>query len=361
MINIKEHKKEYNVGWGFTKACNMNCIHCYNVSGVRSKDEVNLAEAKKIVTELKKFGIKTINYGTGECGLVPEFWKTVEYVHTKGIIQGLTTNGTSINRQTIGDVKKYMNDIDVSIDFSDRIRHNKFRGHDKAWDIAIGACDLLKKYKIKFSIVACINSKNCSKKELAKFIELIKKYNCDLRINWFKPTGRGKIHKELKLKISQFNAAVKYLCENTIVRAVPDSYIAAVLGIKDVQGCPCGDKSFRITPSGKVVPCVYMTREIDNLNIKNNKLDKILKSEPFIAIQNRKIPFCKKCEYYNVCRGGCASRAYLEYRTMDAPDPFCYKVNNIKNNPFKNIKVTYKKGHLKVHENYLCTMIVSPK
>ena len=355
-------EKSYNVGWGFTKACNLNCKHCYNASGgSRGSDELSLEQAKKVVDKLVENNIKTINYGTGESGLVDVFWDLVEYVYSKGIIQGLTTNGWSINKSTIDKVKKYMNDVDVSVDFANEKDHNWIRDHNMSWKWAINALTLLKEYDMDFSIVVCMTAKNCSKENLKQLLALSKKYGCNIRINWFRPTGRGKYNNDFKLSIQQVNETFRYLVENCEIKALPDPYFAALLGINKRIGCPCGKDSFRITPSGKVVPCVYFTKELENINIMNSSFEEVTNSKPFVDINNREIEFCKDCEYFNICRGGCASRAFLEFGSMNEPDAFCFKKAGLKENPFKDLKFIYKPEKMQVHDNYLCTVIFKAK
>ncbi len=355
-------KRLCNAGWGFTNACNLNCKHCYNSSGEnKGKNEIFLEDAKKIVNKLAKNKVKTINYGTGESGLAKDFWELVKYTNQKGIIQGLTTNGWSVNEKSIRLIKKYMNDVDVSLDYGNEKDHNWFRGSKNAWKGAIKALNLLKENCIEFSIVVCITAKNCSKKNIDKLLSLSKEYGCDLRINWFKLTGRGKYNQEFKLNIKQVNETFKYIIKKAYIRAMPDPYFSALLGINSRKGCPCGKDSFRITPNGIVVPCVYFTKEMDNINLVNSEFSEIINSKPFKKINNRIIKFCKNCEYFENCRGGCASRAYLEFGSMNEPDAFCFKKAGLKKNPFKNMKFEYKPGSLKVHENYLCTIIVKAK
>ncbi len=355
--------KEWNVGWGLTQACNLKCEHCYNASGKQREDELSLEQTKKIVLKLKKNNVKSINYGTGECSLRKDFWDLVKYVHEHKITQGLTTNGISVTENTIPLIKKYMNDIDVSVDFPNKRKHNKFRGHKKAWDIAINALRLLKKNKINASIVACITSKNCNKRDIGGLLNLCKKYGCDLRINWFRPTGRGKKNKKLELNPKKVHKMFKFILSNSILKAIPDPYFAAILKHKNLRevGCPCGQTSFRITPNGTVVPCVYFTKEMKNISILKSSFNKITKSKPFIEINNRKLEFCKDCEFFKVCKGGCASRAFLSQKSVNTPDSFCFKLNNIPKSMIDSIKYTYRPGTFQVHENYLCTLIVKPK
>lgn len=354
--------KNWNVGWGFTKLCNLNCSHCYNSSGKRDSLELTVEEAKRVVDTLKENNVKSINYGTGECGLLPDFWELVEYVHEKGIMQGLTTNGSSVNDKTIATIKKCLNDVDVSLDYAVEEAHNKFRGNHLAWRWAINGLRLLQEHDIERSITTCITSQNCDTGNLTGLLDIAREYGAHFRINWFKPTGRGKENQYLKLSIDQVNDTFRWLMNNTKVIALPDPYFSSLLGIKNgTDGCPCGQVSFRITPTGVVVPCVYFTKEFDNLNLRQDGFQEVVNSGLFQRIRGRNIPECRDCSVSETCRGGCASRAYLEHGSLDKPDAFCYKTHGITENPFSDLKIEFTPGKSMVHDNYLCTIIMEPK
>jgi radical SAM protein with 4Fe4S-binding SPASM domain len=314
--------------------------------------------SKEIVQKLKDSGVESINYGTGECGLAKDFWRLVQYVYEQGILQGLTTNGWSINKDTIKIVKKCMNDVDVSVDFPNQNLHSSFRGHPDAWAYAMNALDLLKTNDVDCSIVTCIHAQNCNKKIINEFINLAQYYDCSWRINLFRPTGRGRINSDLKLNPYDVYTCFHYMFANLRIQALPDPYFSSMLELKNTE-CPCGERSFRITPNKMVVPCVYFTKQHQGLSIIDNTIHQIMDSEFFKTFRNRDPSFCNKCEYRKSCRGGCASRAYLEYGTLNAPDSLCHKVNNLQSNPFSDLigKVSFIKKSTKVHENYLCTAI----
>lgn len=351
----------WNIGWGLTAACNSRCIHCYNASGKKSSDEITFEEARLLVDKLAENNVVSINYGTGESGLVDYFWDLVHYVNEKNILQGLTTNGSSVNENTIGYIKKYINDVDVSIDYPNKDEHNTFRGSPNAWDWAMNACDLLRKNGVNFSIVTCLHALNSSKKHIDEFLEFCKGYGGEWRINWFKPTGRGKVNEMLKLDPLQVHSIFQYIVENSIITALPDPYFSALLGLNSRTGSPCGTDSFRITPSTEVVPCVYFTKEMKNISIRQHSFDEVVTSDAMKKVQNRDLTFCKGCEYFPHCQGGCVSRAYLEYHDINAPDSFCFRKIGLKENPLKSLKFEYDHSTVKVHENYLCTVIVKPK
>lgn len=354
----------WNVGWGLTRKCNLDCAHCYNASGKRGTDELDLEQMKKVVDKLYKNNVLSVNYGTGECGLISEFWEIIRYVNEKKIVQGLTTNGASVTEDTINQLE-VMNDMDVSIDFANSKKHNLFRGHPKSFQMAVNALKLLKEHSIPRAVVTCLTSQNCDEENLNGMLNITRKYDAEFRINFFRPTGRGKVNNQFKLSTKQAHDAVKFLLENTIIRALPDPYLAGILNLKtQAQGCPCGKESFRITPNGTVVPCVYFTKEITNKGILDADFNDITNSEPFEAIRSFNPSGCEGCEHKAICRGGCASRAYLEYGTLNKGDAICYKLNGLKENPLGGVSFDYEntsKDSAKVHENYLCTMIMQPK
>lgn len=236
-----------NIGWGLTSKCNSQCKHCYNASGMKEFKGITFEEAKVIVDKLATNGVETINYGTGESGLIDYFWELVKYTYNKGIIQGLTTNGSSINKNTIEYVKKYLNDVDVSIDYPEKEKDNDFRGSEKAWDWAINACKLLKENNISFSIVTCMHSQNATEENVDKFLKLCKEYNCEWRINWFKPTGRGKLNDKFILSVEKVHEIFRYIVTKSNIVALPDPYFSAIIGLNTRVASPWGNirKSYK--------------------------------------------------------------------------------------------------------------------
>src|SRR5690606_33362976 len=49
-----------------TKRCPLNCLHCFNDSGIVDKPEVSTEEAKKIIDKLSLLGIQKIMLTGGE-------------------------------------------------------------------------------------------------------------------------------------------------------------------------------------------------------------------------------------------------------------------------------------------------------
>lgn len=349
------------IGWGFGR-CNMSCKHCYNASQ-KNLIEYKFDNLKKTADEICGQNITDINFGTGEFLFNPNALKIAKYINKKypHVRLGLTTNGYSAVFMEEKILKKLFHDIDVSIDFPDKEKHNLFRRHPLAWDWANKSLDICRKLNIERSIVTCVTSATRGK-DLIKLLKIAKKYNASLRINWFRPTGRGK--RNLCIKPGKFWKIIYFLAKNAVFEGLSDPLLQAFLSNKKENGhCSCGWTSARIQQDSTVTPCVFLKDERWNSgNIKKDSLNKIYGHQNFKDVRFRRPPLCVKCKKFNVCAGGCASRAYLQSGGLDRPDAFCplndKKINKLINKIKRIITV---KDSEKVHNGYLCTLIVKPK
>ena len=74
--------KKYNVGWGITNSCNMNCRFCYSKETRYSTNDISIENWKKFIDENHEY-IDSINYGTGENSLNNDFFDFILYVREK--------------------------------------------------------------------------------------------------------------------------------------------------------------------------------------------------------------------------------------------------------------------------------------
>jgi len=86
-----------------TFRCNMNCLHCY-LSASRSqrhlKRELTLDQIFKVIDELAAAGVLFLLLTGGEPLCRQDFTHIYTYIKRKGILVGLFTNGTLINRNS---------------------------------------------------------------------------------------------------------------------------------------------------------------------------------------------------------------------------------------------------------------------
>ena len=86
--------KKFNIGWGLTNLCNMNCKFCYSKETREKSRECNIEDWKNFIDENYE-QIDSINYGTGENAILDDFFYFIDYVRKEhpNITQSVTTNG----------------------------------------------------------------------------------------------------------------------------------------------------------------------------------------------------------------------------------------------------------------------------
>lgn len=365
------NNKGLSLGVGTTANCNLSCEHCY--SRPLRGQSMTLEEVKMLVKgENKK--VNSINFGTGENILNPEFSKIVDWVHDRGIKMSVTSNGYTINQLSDERMKKF-NDVDISLDFPDKKEQNTFR-HGNSWNFVDKAIKKCQRLGVEFSITTALM--NVNYKQIPSLLERAAKENCNLRTNVFKPVPKADIWK-FQLNYEQFWDAMNLMFSNGELISCSEPIVNAMLNIKPiVPQSPCGLESIRIHPDGEVMPCVYWinsesdvkhpdngvipaaywTKSSVHINDLEKSFEPAFKNEAFKRI--RTIPdYCKdNCNKVDVCGGGCASRRYLNGK-LNEPDMYC-PIYNEKDTP--NIKVTEFKGKKElVHSSYLCTLIFGGK
>lgn len=80
-------------------SCNLHCRYCYAQSGEASVKEADLETLKRIVSEAKALGIRSVVViGGGEPTLYPEFRELIAYIDSLGIIPMIFSNTVLITK-----------------------------------------------------------------------------------------------------------------------------------------------------------------------------------------------------------------------------------------------------------------------
>ena len=339
--------KKYNVGWGITNACNMNCKFCYSKDTRHSTSDTTLKDWIKFVDENHEY-IDSINYGTGENAISNDFFKFISYVRENypNITQSLTSNGYIYERVSkdpeLYDIyKKSIDEVDVSLDFAIPEKHNFFRGQPKAYDWAINTLKMLQKDKKTATIVFVGFEETMTPENIDGLFEIAKKYDALIRLNIYRPVSDNKeINKKFILSYKTLMSALEYINEKYKVVTLSDVLLGNIYTReKDIKE-NTGIDSIRILPDGSICPSTYLiTKDFRNkYNIKQENVLSKVKFEDFIEAP---IPEkCKDCEIRNKCKGGVYDRRMLWNKTLKERDPYCPFENNddINKKQFKTLK-----------------------
>ena len=290
--------------------------------------------------------IRSINLGTGESFMNPDYMRIIELLISRDIKVSITSNGATILKMTDDSLQK-LNDVDVSVDAAMCWENDIFRGKS-SYDYAVKAIRRCKNLGVEVSVATCMTSLNFS--NIGMMIDFSRKFDANLRVNVYKSVSKS----NLALTYEQFWTGVDILLREGELISCSEPVVNVILGNKILDGgCPCGKNSLRIGPDGSVRPCVYWPVSDIKITDDSFSIDKALESDQWHAI--RTIPeFCLDCPDLEVCKGGCAARRILT-NGVDTPDPYCFRYLD-KPKPV----LTWNRAPMKdlVHANYLCTFIV---
>ena len=348
------------IGWGFG-LCNMKCDHCYNSSDMQDSIPRFTFDQLRDVADKVCPDVRDINFGTGEFFCNPNAVELARYIASTyaHVDLSLTTNGYTVVKMSQPEVKHLFNDIDVSLDFPDRERHNAFRHHPLAWEWAIRALEILKEIRMQHTIVVCLTSR-VTDEDLLSLLRLADSFEAFLRINWFRHTGRGS--QELRVSAERAWAVIKLLADKATFCSL-DSIFSGPLNVM-ANPCPAGRSSARIHQDMSVTAYPFLKGpqwSAGYITDPDMNLERIYQSPVFQQLRNRKVDFCETCEFVEACGGGCITRAALHNYDFNQIDDYCPVYSGLMDSVEELYgRVTVQKQGNLVHDGYLCTTILKP-
>ena len=94
--------RRFALGLGLTNECNLACAFCY-----RDPTRVDRLSIEQVRSVMRSLPVRSVNLGTGENGMHPEFGALVHYLRSEPIKLTITSNGYSIEALDNADVKAF--------------------------------------------------------------------------------------------------------------------------------------------------------------------------------------------------------------------------------------------------------------
>jgi len=299
---------QFSLGLGLTNECNLSCPHCYrDVGGVQ---RISLEQVRAILGRLP---VRSANLGTGENGLHPDYLPIVEALQQAGIKVSLTSNGYSVAR--LPDVLlKGFHEIEFSFDHATPAGQEGFRGPG-AWNMAMESLHRAREAGVEVTVLTVMMTTNYL--ELPAIARLAGTLGANFRVNAYQAVRTDRF----AVAYDQFWEAFRRLLAEVPLLNTTEPILRGVLGLPAESPSGCGRRTVRVTPKGRVIPCVYWPDEGEPLSHLLEEGPEILEAPAFVAC--RCVPrACAVCADVPACGGGCAGRRVLAGR-RDAPDPFC--------------------------------------
>jgi heme d1 biosynthesis radical SAM protein NirJ len=136
--------------WNLIRRCNLTCKHCYSISAdIDFPGELSTGQVFAVMEDLKGFGVPVLILSGGEPLLRPDIYEISARAKALGFYTGLSTNGTLINGDNIGQIAAIGYDyVGISLDGM-RETHDRFRQKQGAFDASLDAIRLCRDAGIK--------------------------------------------------------------------------------------------------------------------------------------------------------------------------------------------------------------------
>lgn len=295
------------LGLGLTNECNLACAFCYR--DPTRTDRLSLDQVKSVMERLP---VRSVNLGTGENGMHPDFKVILGYLRKQPIQLTITSNGHSVAALDDGELRAF-HDIEFSLDFPTQAEQDAQRGNGN-WELIHRQAGRCLRLGIPVTIVAVMMKPNYLR--LAEVARVAKRFEAPLRVNVYQAV-RSDVY---ALSYEEYWQGFQRLFAETDVIAIGEPLVRAMAGLQPLRG-GCGVSTVRVTPRATTQPCVYWPGAGEPLSDLISKGPNILDSVPFR--QACTLPdACQPCEFRDSCHGGCSGRRRLQDALLE-PDYYC--------------------------------------
>jgi len=296
-----------SLGLGLTNECNLTCSFCYR--DPTRTDRLSLDQVKAV---MESTPVRSVNLGTGENGMHPEFKSILAYLRTLPVKLTITSNGHSVAVLEDNDLRGF-HDVEFSLDYPNRQEQDAQRGAGN-WELIQQQAERCVRLGVPVTIIAVMMKSNYLR--LAEVAQVAKQFGAPLRVNVYQSV-RSDIY---AVSYEEYWQGFCRLFESTDVVAIGEPLVRAMAGLPPLAG-GCGISTVRVTPRATTQPCVYWSGAGEPLSDLILMGSEILNSAPFE--QARTLPdACQTCEFRDPCHGGCAGRRRLQ-GALREPDFYC--------------------------------------
>jgi radical SAM protein with 4Fe4S-binding SPASM domain len=296
-----------SLGLGLTNECNLACAFCYR--DPTRADRLSLDQVKSVMERLP---VSSVNLGTGENGMHPDFKAILAYLRTLPLKLTITSNGHSVAVLEDHELRAF-HDIEFSLDYPTQAEQDAQRGPGN-WALIHDQAERCVRLSVPVTVIAVMMKSNYQR--LAEVARVAKKFDAPLRVNVYQAV-RSDIY---ALTYDEYWEGFRRLFAETDVIAIGEPLVRAMTGLPPL-GVGCGVSAVRVTPRATTQPCVYWPGPGEPLSDLLFAGPDIFNSAPFEQV--RTLPnACQPCEFRESCHGGCAGRRRLQGALLE-PDIYC--------------------------------------
>src|ERR1700751_3122440 len=142
-----------SLGLGLTNECNLKCAFCYR--DPTRADRLSFEQVKSVMECLP---VRSVNLGTGENGMHPEYKTILAYLRTRPVKLTITSNGHSVAVVEDQDLSAF-HDIEFSLDYPSQAEQDAQRGPGN-WELIHEQAERCTRLGVPVTIIAVMMKSN---------------------------------------------------------------------------------------------------------------------------------------------------------------------------------------------------------
>src|SRR5437016_10111890 len=170
----REETRQFALGLALTNECNLACAFCY-----RDPDRVDRLTLNEVRAVMERLPVRSVNLGTGENGMHPDFREILRYLRTQPIKLTITSNGHSIAVLADDDVRAF-HDVEFSLDYPTEAEQDAQRGAGN-WALIHEQAARCRRLGVPVTIIAVMMKSNYLR--LAEVARVARQFDAPLRVN----------------------------------------------------------------------------------------------------------------------------------------------------------------------------------
>lgn len=336
--------------WEITRNCNMDCDICL-CGGLRNEggQELNSEEALELCDQMIQMSVERVVLTGGEPLLRRDWDRIAQRLSRGGVEVQLITNGSLVDPSVIEKMKTAgIQKVSVSIDGTEEIHDTgRMKGSFRSCCEAI---QLLQDTQIPVFVATTVTANNYDDLPALKdaLVHMgVEHWGLQLGL----PFGNFASRNVDVLKPEQISELIDfcyqadrqgdlliypgenigyYTCKEAVVR----SRALSTSKIPVYEGCPAGISTLGIGYDGTIVGMSMCVDRFTEGNIRTRSLKEIWEDENSFAwrrnmTRDKLQGFCGKCEYGDICLGGCPAVRYGTTGSLYSENHYCaYRVAN---------------------------------
>src|SRR5436190_11781404 len=203
-------------------------------AGASTRGELTTAECQRVMDEIARVNPNVFLILTGgEPLLRRDIWDLAAYAGAKRFTTVLGTNGVLLREREAERMRTHgVLGASISLDSTDRVKHDAFRRLPGAWDGAVRATRVLRDAGLDFSLHMSVTGWNVG--EVPAMIDLAKELGATV-LNFFFLVRTGRGTDLTDIDAAAYETILTYLAKAQGVGTGPPSFVRQMLGLVPAQ------------------------------------------------------------------------------------------------------------------------------